>query len=111
VAIVATPGEPSRETLDVYSGAQEIEAPAVRVREVIVVGAATRPLGATDEPRTPRPARAPPPPSPAFRLVQRYDDDLFVLFRYRAREPRRLSRASLAATRVDDVEPKLLLTR
>ena len=84
VAIVATPGEPSRETLDVYLGAARLDRRAVIVREVVVIGAAKRPLGATEEPRPPRPAGAPPPPSSAFRLVQRYNDELFVLFRYRA---------------------------
>lgn len=108
VAIVATPGEPSRETLLVYSGAMEIEKPAVRAREVIVIGAAKRPLGATERPRTPRPSRAPRPPTPAFRLVQRYDDDLFVLFRYRAQRPVPVSTDALAAMRVGNGEPQLL---
>ncbi len=108
VAIVATPGEPSRETLAVYSGAFRVEEPVVRVREVIVIGAAKRPLGATEKPRTPRPARAPPPPTPAFRLVQRYDDELFVLFRYRAPQPVPVSEARLRAMRVDDDPPQLL---
>ena len=73
-----------------------------------MVGAAKRPLGATEKPRTPRPARAPRPPSPEFRLVQRYDDDLFVLFRYRAPRPVPVSADALAAMRVDDLQTQLL---
>lgn len=108
VAIVATPGEPSRETLRVYSRADLVREPVVTAREVIVIGAAQRPLGATEEPRTPRPSRAPRPPPGGFRLVQRHDDDLFVLFRYRARRPVRVSSVALIARRVDDAGYRLL---
>jgi hypothetical protein len=111
VVIVSTPSEPSRETLDVYLGAERDEAPVLRAREVVVVGAAQRPLGATEKPRTPRPSRAPRPPSGGFRLVQRYDDDLFVLFRYRAPRPVSLPASALAAMRVDDAPPMLLRIR
>lgn len=108
VAIVVTPGEPSREPLKVYSGAEAVDDPVITAREVIVIGVAKRPLGATEEPRTPHPSRAPSPPAGTFRLVQRHDDDLFVLFRYRAREPVRVSSAALAARRVGDGRPQLL---
>ena len=108
VAIAATPGEPSRETLDVYRDAEPIDRPRTLAREVVVIGAARRPLGATEEPRTPRPSRAPSPPAGGFRLVQRHDDDLFVLFRYRARRPVRVSSEALTAMTVDDGDYRLL---
>ena len=108
LAIVATPGEPSRETLDYYLGAERVEGSVVRAREVVVIGAARRALGATEKPRTPHPSRAPRPPSRAFRLVQRYDDDLFVLFRFRAAAPVPVPAAVLASMRVDEVDAMLL---
>ena len=107
-AIVVTPGEPSREPLRIYAGADLVIKPELTAREVIVIGAAKRPLGATEEPRTPRPERAPSPPPGGFRLVERHDSDLFVLFRYRARRPVRLSSETLIAMRVDPGDYRLL---
>jgi hypothetical protein len=110
-AIVASPGSFAvRWPLAVYlPGTRLMPAAGAVVREVVVVGAAHRKLGALADPVTPRPLFAPPPPAPGLRLAARVNGDRFTLFRYRAARPLLVHPAQLARSRIARIETSVLL--
>ena len=90
----------------------DLEEPAgdtVSVREIAVVGLATEggfSGGAVRPPDGPPSARV-----PGFELVETERTPTFTLFRYEAERPTPVSTAELAALRLTDIQPGLLLQR
>lgn len=86
---------------------EEPQGDAVTVREIAVVGLATE--GGFSAGRVRPPDVAAPPPPPGFTLASTEWAPTFTLFRYRAPRPSVVSTSALAALRLVDQQPGLLL--
>jgi 4-amino-4-deoxy-L-arabinose transferase-like glycosyltransferase len=100
-AIVATPESAALRPLAYYLAARRLHREDALVREVAVIAMAS---DGGDAPRS----RTPPPPGPAFRLVERREESRFTLLSFAARRPVRVSASSLGRLALDP-DPAVLL--
>jgi 4-amino-4-deoxy-L-arabinose transferase-like glycosyltransferase len=111
-AIVATPGSPAQEPLLLYlDGSRTVAGRTPPVDEIDVVALRRRELGARATPQLPEVESAPPAPVAGFRLVEERRQEEFLLFRYRSREPRRLSGESLRSSGIDPGDRPVVLVQ
>lgn len=109
-AIVITPGDHAREALEVYlpQGHQLGDGNAA-VEEIDVLALPRRPLGGIENPKVPNPEQPLPPPPPGFRLAETRRNDDYLLLRYLASAPSRISGDQIATLNADPGAPPLVL--
>jgi hypothetical protein len=109
-AIVVTPGDAAPGPLAAYlPDAHRLQEETALVAEVDVLALPRRKLGAIANPELPSLDVLPGPPAPGYELVDSRRTDDFLLLRYRAPAPRRLSEDLLAASAADPGGEPLVL--